>query len=93
MLTTFIEQNKRKDMELKKEEDEREDRSIKKIKKKEPIWNSTLHRIEYFGGPLIDLHHQFIKPKNIKYTINPNSIDVYGLINKNIIDKENIRKS
>ena len=57
-------------MELKKEEDEREDRSIKKIKKKEPIWNSTLHRIEFFGGPLIDLHHQFIKPKNIKYTIN-----------------------
>ena len=57
-------------MELKKEEDEREDKSIKKIKKKEPIWNSTLHRTEYFGGPMIDLHYQFIKPKNIKYNIN-----------------------
>ena len=29
---------------------------------------------------------------NIKYTISPNAIDVYGLIDKNILDVENVQK-
>ena len=67
ILTTFIKQNRRK--ELKKEEEEK-NRTQRISTDKKPIWAKTGNRIEYFGGPLIDYKYEFIKPKPLKHLIN-----------------------
>ena len=66
LMKTFIEQNKKKE-EIK---EEKENKSQIKFKKKIPIWQKTVNRIEYFGGPLIDYKYEFIKPKSLKYCVN-----------------------
>ena len=70
LINTFIKQNKRKNLRLKKEEEKRENNTFRKVRKKEPLWACTLNRIEYFGGPMIDDKYEFIKPKSVKYIIN-----------------------
>ena len=67
LIHTFIAQNKRKEIKL--EENEKIE-YLRKLKTKEPIWNKTNSRIEYFGGPLIDYKYEFNKPKDLKYAIN-----------------------
>lgn len=70
MITTFIEQNKKNEEKMKKEEKERWDLLHGKNPPRPPLWKSGLHTIEYFGGPLIDYKYEFIQPKRTKYLIN-----------------------
>ena len=67
LIHTFIAQNKRKEIKL--EENEKIE-YLRKLKTKEPIWNKTNSRIEYFGGPLIDYKYECNKPKDLKCAIN-----------------------
>ena len=96
IINKFIEQNIKKEIEKRKEEHDRGNKTTRKIRKKEPIWVKTMHRIEYFGGPLIDYKYEFIKPKSAKPSINQpgfrrpkekgdyfnNYIDVFGISKK-----------
>ena len=70
LINTFIEQNKKKEEQLKKEEKEKYDLLHGKNPPRPPLWRSGLTTIEYFGGPLIDYRHEFIQPKTPKYLIN-----------------------
>ena len=70
MIKTFIEQNIKKEEQLKKEEKERYDEMHGKNPPRPPLWKSGLTTIDYFGGPLIDYKYEFIKPKTPKHLIN-----------------------
>ena len=102
LLNTFIEQNIRKDIKMKREEDKRDKResnTFRKIRIKKPFWASTLNRIDYFGGPLIDFKYEFIKSKSVKHSINQppfrrpkekgdyinKDIDVFGVTKKYLV--------
>ena len=70
LIKTFIDQNKKKEEQLKKEEKERWDLLHGKNPPRPPLWKSGLHTIEYFGGPLIDFKYEFIQPKSTRHLIN-----------------------
>ena len=70
LITMFIEQNKKKEIKMRKQENDKENKTFRKIKKKKPLWLNTMKRIEFFGEPLIDFKHEFIKPKTTKHSIN-----------------------
>lgn len=70
MIKTFIEQNIKKEEQLKKEEKELYDLMHGKNPPRPPLWKSGLTTIDYFGGPLIDYKYEFIKPKTPKHLIN-----------------------
>ena len=71
LIRTFIEQNKKKEEVLKKEEKEKLDEMHAKNPPRPPLWKSGLHTIEYFGGPLIDFKYEFIHPKTTKNFVQP----------------------
>ena len=70
LITMFIEQNKKKEIKMRKQEYDKENKTFRKIKKKKPLWLNTMKRIEFFGEHLIDFKHEFIKPKTTKHSIN-----------------------
>ena len=71
LIKTFIEQNKKKEEILEKEEQETLFKKHGKNRTKPPLWKSGLHTIEYFGGPLVDFKYEFIKRKTNKNFIQP----------------------
>ena len=70
LIKTFMEQNKKKEEQLKIEEKEKWELLHGKNPPRPPLWKSGLHTIEYFGGPLIDFKYEFVKPKISTYLIN-----------------------
>ena len=70
MIKTFIEQNKKKEEQLKKEEKELYDIMHGKNPPRPPLWKSGLRTLDYFGEPLIDYKYEFIQPKTTRHLIN-----------------------
>ena len=69
IIKTFIDQNKKKEEILKKEEKEKWDELHGKNPPRPPLWKSGLHTIEYFSRPIIDFKYEFIQPRTTKYLI------------------------
>lgn len=72
MITNFINQNIKREKDLRKKEKLLYEEIIdhKTPKNERPFWKSGLHVMEHFGPPLIDKCYKFKAPPILKYDLN-----------------------